>query len=161
MQLYLLRHGEAEGSASSDAARRLTAKGHRDVKSVARQFRQLGQGLDLCLCSPYLRARETAQDFLHLVAPELKPVETQDLTPDNRAATVMAHLDTLSGDARVLLVGHNPVMSELHGLLVEGSVNQLHIMSTSELAAISIDVMGLGMGTLTQRLLPGPGPLHD
>lgn len=161
MQLYLLRHGEAESSASTDAARRLTAQGHRDVKSVARQFRQLGQALDFCLCSPYVRARETARDFLHLVAPDLDVIETRDLTPDSRAATIMAYLDTLPGNSRVLLVGHNPLMSELHGLLVEGSINQLHIMSTSELAAISIDVMGLGMGTLTRRLLPGPGPLHD
>lgn len=161
MQLYLLRHGEAEPSASSDAARRLTGKGHRDVKSVARQFRQHGLVLEYCLCSPYVRAQETARDFLHLVAPDLEIRDTSELTPDNRASAVMEVLASLPASAHVLLVSHNPLMSELQALLVEGSISQMHIMATSELDAISIDIMGLGMGTRTRRMLPGSSPLHD
>lgn len=161
MQLYLLRHGQAEPSAASDSLRRLTGKGHRDVKSVARQFRQLDLVLDHCLCSPYVRAQETARDFLGLVAPGQAIVESLVLTPDNRASAVMELLATLPAAGRVLLVGHNPLMSELQALLVEGSISQMHIMATSELDAISIDIIGLGMGTRTQRLLPGASPLHD
>lgn len=161
MQLYLLRHGQAEPSASSDAARRLTGKGHRDVKSVARQFRQLGLELDHCLCSPYVRAQETARDFLDLVAPDLEVTLQAVLTPDHRASAVMEALAALPATARVLLVSHNPLMSELQSLLVEGSISGMHIMATSELDALSIDIIGLGMGTRTRRLLPGSSPLHD
>ena len=161
MQLYLLRHGEAEPSASGDSLRRLTGKGRRDVKSVARQFRQLGLQLDYCLCSPYVRAQETAQEFLQLVAPQQGITETPELTPDHRASAVMDVLASLPAKAQVLLVGHNPLMSELQALLVEGSISGMHIMTTSELNVISIDIIGLGMGTRTRRLLPGSHPLHD
>ncbi|HHX82449.1 MAG TPA: phosphohistidine phosphatase SixA [Pseudomonadaceae bacterium] len=161
MKLYLLRHGEAEMSAASDAVRRLTGKGHSDVKSVARQFARLDLVIDKCLCSPYVRARETAHTFLQSLEADVVVEETAQLTPDTRANAVMDLLSSLAGSSGVLLVGHNPSMSELHALLTEGSLSQMHILGTGELVVISIDIIGLGMGTRTRKLLPGTSPQLD
>ena len=161
MQLYLLRHGEAEIAAASDPVRRLTAKGHSDIKSVAHQFASLGLVIDQCLCSPYARARETARTFLQSLDADLTIEETPLLTPDTRASAVMDLLSSLPGTCRVLLVGHNPLMSELHALLTEGSISQMHILDTGELIVISINIIGLGMGTRTAKLLPGTSPQPD
>lgn len=154
MLLYLFRHGEAEPRAASDSLRRLTSKGHQDIGSVARQFLVNQLPLQRCLCSPYLRAQETAWDFLQQVQPGLKFEESSLLTPDMRAGEIMKLLATFSPDTPVLLVSHNPLMSELNALLTEGNINQMHILGTSELVAISIDVIGLGMGKTVLRLLP-------
>jgi phosphohistidine phosphatase len=160
MMLYLLRHGEAEAQAASDALRRLTARGERDVESVAAQFAGSGQALQLCICSPYLRARQTARRFLDIVDPSLPLQESATLTPDIRASEVMKLLDGLQA-TQVLLVSHNPLLSELNALLTEGSISHMQILSTSELVAIDIDVIGLGMGRPVLRLLPGAVPLPD
>lgn len=160
MRLYLLRHGEAEPQALSDAARRLTARGCSDVDSVARQFLAGQQPLQRCICSPYVRAMQTARRFLDIVAPSLSLEQDEVLTPDVRASEVMKMLEGLEV-TQVLLVSHNPLLSELSALLTEGSICQMPILGTSELVAIDLDVIGLGMGRQVLRLLPGVTPVAD
>lgn len=160
MRLYLLRHGEAEVQAASDAARRLTPRGCRDIDSVARQFLAGQQPLQQCISSPYVRAMQTARRFLDIVAPSLSPDQSAVLTPDVRACEVMTMLEGLQAP-QVLLVSHNPLLSELSALLTDGSIGQMQILATSELVAIDIDVIGLGMGRPVLRLLPGSTPLAD
>lgn len=160
MMLYLLRHGEAEAHAASDSVRRLTTRGEHNVDSVARQFRASELPLQLCICSPYVRAHQTAGRFLDIVAPGLPRLEDSVLTPEVRASEVMKMLETVEAK-QVLLVGHNPLLSELAALLTDGSISQMQILATSELVAIDIDVIGLGMGRTVLRLLPGATPLPD
>ncbi len=154
MNLYLLRHGEAEIHASHDAARALTDGGCQDVITVARQFAARHLPLDRCLASPYERAQQTARLFLERQS-DAPDVETEpSLTPDMRATQVIDLLAGI-GQGNLLLVSHNPLVSELVALLVEGSVSRLSIMGTAELVAISLDIPGLGMGVRQFSLLPG------
>lgn len=157
MMLYLLRHGEAESQAASDAVRRLTPRGSREVESVARQFLASSLPLQQCISSPYVRAMQTAQRFLGFVAPGLPLVQDAVLTPEVRASEVMRMLEGLQ-QQHVLLVSHNPLLSELNALLTEGNISHMQILATSELVAIDIDVIGLGMGRPVLRLLPGVSP---
>lgn len=157
MMIYLLRHGEAEPHAANDAARRLTVRGRQDVDSVARQFLVNKLPLQLCISSPYVRAVQTAERFLDHVAPSLSLSQDPLLTPEVRAGEVMRLLETLQVE-QVLLVSHNPLLSELNALLTEGSISNMHILGTSELVAINIDVIGLGMGRTALRLAPGKTP---
>lgn len=160
MMLYLLRHGEAEAHAANDAARRLTSRGRQDVDSVARQFLANKLPLRQCISSPYVRAVQTAELFLEQVAPGLRLHQDAVLTPEVRASDVMKMLEGLTAE-QVLLVSHNPLLSELNALLTEGNISHMHILSTSELVAINIDVIGLGMGRTALRLLPGKTPVPD
>ena len=59
MTLWLLRHGEAEARARSDAERPLTERGRKEVRRCAERLR--GRPLQYILASPYLRAQQTAE----------------------------------------------------------------------------------------------------
>lgn len=153
MILYLLRHGEAEARAHTDASRQLTPKGQRDVEQVAKQFATRNIRLDRCFASPYDRASQTAELFMQH-AGQATGIETLDvLTPEVRASKVMAFLESVH-DQHVLLVSHNPLLSELHALLTDGNITNMQILGTSELVCVALDVIGLGMGTTPFRLVP-------
>ena len=60
--IWLLRHGDAEHSeGKSDAERDLTEKGERQSRAAGRALKELGVKLDVCLTSPKVRARRTAE----------------------------------------------------------------------------------------------------
>lgn len=161
MNLYLLRHGEAESTASSGAGRQLTEAGRSEVANVARQFVSRHLAVDRCFVSPALRAQQTADTFLSMIfhAPEAETVEA--LSANHRAAEIMAFLENVR-DENVLLVSHNPILSELLALFTNGNVNNLHILETGNLACVTLDIVGLGMGNCPFILEPDPAqvPSH-
>ena len=63
MEIYILRHGEAEvrESGRADGDRKLTAAGKRDLKAVLKVARKLGVAPQVILTSPLRRAQETAK----------------------------------------------------------------------------------------------------
>ncbi|MND02071.1 hypothetical protein D3C83_213190 [compost metagenome] len=68
-------------------------------------------------------------------------------------------MDFLDGvpEQEVMIVSHNPLVSELHALLLDGDISHMHILGTSELICIEFDLIGLGMGTSPFRLSPEAG----
>src|SRR5262249_60993472 len=62
MELWLLRHAEAEDRAASgrDQDRRLTAAGLEQAEAAGRGIAAASNGIRLVLTSPYARARQTA-----------------------------------------------------------------------------------------------------
>lgn len=150
MNLYLLRHGEAESYANSDESRALTDKGRKDVSNVAQQFVARALPIDRCFASPFLRAQQTAGLFVpHLSSHLPKQVEIEiepRLTPDVRAFLVVQFLESIDAE-NILLVSHNPLLSELLALLNQGGVENMKIVGTSELYSISLDIVAPGMGS--------------
>ena len=60
--IWLLRHGDAEdGEGKPDAERDLTEKGERQSRDAGKALKRLGVDLDVCLTSPKVRARRTAE----------------------------------------------------------------------------------------------------
>jgi phosphohistidine phosphatase len=102
--IYLLRHGDAEDSAGDDAARRLTAKGARQADAAGRALVALKAGIDACLTSPKLRASETAQRACRALGIDA------ETAPELRGGAFDA-LDLAAGRGEVLLVGHEPDLS--------------------------------------------------
>ncbi|MHB8822509.1 MAG: SixA phosphatase family protein, partial [Pseudomonadaceae bacterium] len=91
MKLWLLRHGEAEPRARTDAERNLTEQGRLDVRAIAAHLRN--QPLQTILVSPYQRAQQTAE----IVRQELGfsgAFETVPwATPDSDLREAMLYLD--------------------------------------------------------------------
>ena len=111
-QLWLLRHGEAEPHGNvPDADRQLTAKGRRQAVAAGRALADLGVDFEAVLTSPRLRALDTAS----LACGELGI----DLTVHDPLGGGFAHseavglLEELTGDGRLLVVGHEPDFSQL------------------------------------------------
>jgi phosphohistidine phosphatase len=133
VKIWVLRHGEAEARASSDAARELTDRGCHQVVESARQL--LGKPLQRIIASPYVRARQTAEQVQQVLRRREAVVTVPWLTPDSDPRRVLSELDALNLD-HVLLVSHQPLVGALIGLLVHGSYQHPEPMSTASLAEL-------------------------
>ena len=122
-ELYILRHGIAVEPGTPgipDDERPLTPKGEKRMREIARGLRRLDLTLDRIVTSPLPRARSTAE----IVADALDAddlLETADiLRAGSDAAAIQGWLRGRTED-RLMIVGHNPALSDLITLLVLGS----------------------------------------
>jgi phosphohistidine phosphatase len=103
--IWMLRHGDAEdGEGKADAERELTKKGERQSRDAGRALNELGVKLDVCLTSPKVRARQTAElacEALGTKVEEDERLAGGDFDPAELAA----------GRGEVMLVGHEPDFS--------------------------------------------------
>jgi phosphohistidine phosphatase len=103
--IYLLRHGDAEHGDGDDAARRLTPKGERQARAAGEALAALGEEIQACLTSPKLRAAETARLACEPLGLELEMA-------DELAGGDFDSLSLAAGRGNVLLVGHDPYLSD-------------------------------------------------
>lgn len=124
MQAILIRHAEAvdETLALRDPHRHLTARGRDQARALGERLRAMGIAPTHVWTSPLVRALQTAE----LVASGLgTPVAVEALPalgPDGSEHEVATAVRALAADHCVLLVGHEPSMSAIGGLLV-GTAN--------------------------------------
>jgi phosphohistidine phosphatase len=103
--IWLLRHGDAEdGGGKPDAERDLTEKGERQSRAAGEALKALGVKLDVCLTSPKVRARRTAE----LACESLECAVEED---DRLAGGDFDPLELANGRGEVMLVGHEPDFS--------------------------------------------------
>lgn len=130
MNLWLLRHGEAERRVTTDAARQLTKRGEQEVLLTAEKLQ--GVVIDIILHSPYQRAMETAMLVKQAINYQGKIEQVPWLTPDDNPQQVVKYLDTYEGN-NILLVSHQPLLGILAALLSEGSQRFAIPLKTAEL----------------------------
>ena len=106
MRLFLVRHAEA-ASGEPDALRPLTSAGRASARMLGEQL--AAEQLDAVLCSPLLRARETAEEIAR--AANLAAEVDERLAPGANADDVREAV-TGRGEA-VVAVGHQPDCSEI------------------------------------------------
>ena len=134
--LLLLRHAKAENAAagSSDINRALNERGKKEAQAIGTFIRKQNLTFELALCSPAVRARETAE--LVLAAAEV----TANVHYDQRIyeASPRQLLEVISeveeDKSAVFLVGHNPGMEDLLGALTGTG----EPMATGTLAKINL-----------------------
>lgn len=154
MKLYLLRHGDSEPRANTDLQRLLTHRGRQQAVDVALQFCDKGHKLDRCFVSPYTRAIQTADTFLSRISGAPRMEIQTILSPEVRAAELIHFLEKYPNDEAILLVTHNPLVSELNAVLVEGNIDQLVILGTCDLCVIDLEFLAVGMGRRRHILSP-------
>jgi phosphohistidine phosphatase len=122
MNIYILRHGLAEEKGSKkDEDRNLTREGERKMAEIAAAMEALELSFDLLLSSPYARARQTAEIVARAFGDEKKLQFSENLIPTGLARRLIEELNRLAPPWEdVLLVGHEPYLSELISLLVTG-----------------------------------------
>jgi phosphohistidine phosphatase len=121
--LILLRHAKSswKNSTLDDADRPLAERGERDAPHMAARLKNRGAQPTLLLTSPARRALRTAEivgPALGLGAAQMRTVPELYLASPNDIRGVLATQD----DAHdcVLLVGHNPGLTELVNELLPG-----------------------------------------
>jgi phosphohistidine phosphatase len=142
MRVWLMRHGEAEPSARTDAERKLTERGRAEVLHSSAHLQ--GRPPLRILASPYVRAQQTAQLVLEELGGAI-PLDTVDwLTPDIDPQHALRQLSAIDA-SECLLVAHQPLLGALAGLLVHGHLQQPMAMGTASLVALDGDVLAAGV----------------
>ncbi|MGI5146634.1 SixA phosphatase family protein [Plantactinospora sp. CA-294935] len=139
--LVLLRHAKAERPTTApDADRPLTARGHADAAAAGAWLGHGGYLPTVVVCSPAKRTRQTWHDVaLGMAAPPIRPLgvpagQTAAASPPGRSDVPSVRYDqriyhghaadllelvraTDPEASTLLLIGHNPAISELSTLL--------------------------------------------
>ncbi len=162
MDLYLMRHGIAvpreENAGMPDADRPLTEEGIRKTEQVAEGLVRLGISCEWIMTSPLLRARQTAE----IAAKALKLGDHVEEWPELGAGgsneALLHRLQATEQDRgvkAVLLVGHEPQLSELVSLFLSGT---LHLSIDFKKAGVCCLQVGgaLKWGSATLRWLQTP-----
>jgi phosphohistidine phosphatase len=120
MELYLLRHGVAEdGNAQTpDSERALTNEGRRKLRLVLDAAADAGLQPTLILTSPLKRAVQTAEIAQQVLKYADEPLRTKSLAPGATVEQVWDEVRIHRDERSLLLVGHNPLFSELSGYLL-------------------------------------------
>lgn len=160
MNLYILRHGLAVDAAAvgleKDSERPLTPKGERKLWRIAQALEELEISFDWILSSPYVRARRTAE-ILAEAQHSRKKVELSDhLTPAGSVKKLVELINRREpAPEDVLLVGHEPYLSDLISLLLSGSSQVAVVMKKAGLCKLCIEQLEPGhCATLEWLLTP-------
>lgn len=124
MDLFILRHGEAGQrslSVKDDSKRSLTINGKKEIEEISKGLKVLGIELDYIFTSPLLRAKQTAEIVLKNIECKNQIKDLDELKPEGNRLQLYNKLSSLKQDSMVLIVGHEPYLSELLGEAICGS----------------------------------------
>lgn len=160
MDLYILRHAIAEERDHEkwpdDSHRPLTRKGAKRMRRAAEGMRALNLSFDVIYTSPFVRAKQTA-GIVATVFDAKKLRETETLAVDGDPEELITLIN--NADAafeRVLLVGHEPYLSDLISTLVIGDSSLPLTMKKGALCKLTVSTLTYGRCATLDWLLP-PG----
>jgi phosphohistidine phosphatase len=140
MDLFILRHGEAEPRAAGivDVDRALTSHGREEIKRIAAWARSAGHSFDLIATSPLKRAEETAE--IVAASPGEKKKEKVEvwpsLAPDGDRDALVGEISRQSGIESLLLVGHEPLLSTFISRVIAGDDRASILLAKGGMARI-------------------------
>jgi len=121
-ELYIMRHGLAVARGSvgfaDDAQRPLQPEGKEKMREIAEGLKRVGLELDWVVSSPLVRAVETARIIAESLASSATVDVCDAMGPGGSHEEVIAFLAKRPGRTRVLVVGHEPDLSELAARLI-------------------------------------------
>ncbi|WP_354624971.1 phosphohistidine phosphatase SixA [Psychromonas sp. MME2] len=145
MNIYIMRHGQAEMMANSDAERPLTSLGQAESEKMATHLANRGVTLDAVLVSPYLRAQQTWESVRPFF-PEVANVQTiKSLTPGGSARKSVNEISALQAEGvnNLLVVSHLPLVGYIIGELVPSA--GVPAFATSSVGHVEIDDNGFAV----------------
>ena len=91
------------------------------MRMAARGLARVGAGADVVLTSPLPRASETAAILAEEIADVAAPQECEALATGTGAGELLRQLQPWADVPRLMLVGHEPTLSDLVAVLLTGS----------------------------------------
>jgi len=114
--LYLVRHGQSswDDVKLADRDRPLTDKGKNDAAKVGKRLAESEVSVDVILASPAKRALATAEAIARRLDFKRKDIVQDERLCSGQVDDLLQLIQEVGGDhKRVMLVGHNPLLSEL------------------------------------------------
>lgn len=158
MNLFILRHGLAvepgTNNIAKDSERPLTPKGERKLWKIAEALEEMELRFDWILCSPYVRARQTAEIVAEALRVRQELETTDHLTPDGSFKRLVELINARRPAAEeVLLVGHEPHLSRLISLLLSGRTEVQVLMKKAGLCKLAVEELEAGQCATLEWLL--------
>lgn len=143
MNLYFMRHGIAadsmDSSEGSDRERRLTSKGVKRMTKAAKGLAALSLTFDRILTSPLERARQTAKIVAETLRLESGVEEIEQLSPACSVKDLLAALEAYAGQKEILLIGHEPLLSDTISFLLSGKSSAAIQLKKGGLCCLEVD----------------------
>lgn len=141
MKLYLVRHAIAEDSADyeDDRLRPLTEKGREKMKKIAHALQEMGVKPDLIVSSPFVRARQTADILAKGLKYTEEPTHSDFLMPGGEPNDMIGEINEKYPVDELMLVGHEPNLSALAGVLLAGSPDLAINLKKGGVCCLSVD----------------------
>lgn len=155
MFLYFLRHasaGQALSDANEDEKRPLDKEGIEQCGYVGRALSALDVEVDVIVSSPLKRAAQTAALVGEEMGHKGKPVIDDALRPEAGFAAFRELLERHAGRDSIILVGHNPNLSEFVGRAIGIARSEAGI-ELKKAAVAKVELLG-GSGWLSWCLTP-------
>jgi phosphohistidine phosphatase len=124
--LYLVRHGQSswDDVKLADSARPLTDKGKNDATKMGKRLADAGVAVDAIVSSPTKRALATAETIARKLDFKRKDIVQDERLYSGQVDDLLQLIKEVGDDhKRVMLVGHNPLLSELLLQLAGKNVN--------------------------------------
>jgi phosphohistidine phosphatase len=152
MRLLLIRHADAGDRDPAlwpdDTQRPITEKGRRRQRRVARRLKRRRLVPSLLLASPWMRAWQSAQVTAEYAGGPT-PVATPALAGPPDLEPLQQAIGRPGAEAIVVLVGHEPWLSQLASLLLTGEAGRLTIdFPKSGVLSLSCETFAAGRATL-------------
>lgn len=136
-----------------DSDRELTPAGIARFRQTLPAYVRLGVTLDEVWTSPYARARQTAELLstgLDLMRP---PKLMPELEPEGDMGRILAALELHSDRKAIALVGHEPALSELAGLMLVGQSRSVVTFKKGGACCIEVERFGNQLGAQLKWLM--------
>lgn len=157
MNLYIMRHGEAETIGAeypSDSVRPLTSNGRKRVELSTKGMKATDVTADKIISSPLVRARQTAE-IVHQALGVATDIEFSGALPTGDIDGIVLAVQAHSRYENVMLVGHEPTLSRLVSVLASGSPDVAIDMQPGGLCKLTTDAIVVGKcATLRWFLAP-------
>lgn len=161
MELFLFRHCEAGKrlqSGSKDFDRPLTSTGQKEVENISISLKKLNINIDRIITSPLKRAHQTAPVVSKVFAMEWRVEDWNELKPEGNRSELYKKLSQVKSDSSLLIVGHQPYLTEMIDNLTFDSDNNGNariVLKKSGLAKLVItSLMSIMKGELRWLLSP-------
>ena len=132
MDIYFLRHASAGDSTlnpAKDDVRPLDKLGIEQSHNVGVALAALKVSFDAILCSPLLRAQQTAKIVAEEIGHKDKIITEPALEPGGSYEQFQSIVSRYGKEKAILVVGHNPSMTEVlnHLLIGEGAPDAIEV----------------------------------
>ena len=141
MELILIRHADSKSGAgyADDALRSLTSKGRQVQEQVAKELHRKGFSPDVVLCSPRLRAEQTAWITAQVLPGEVPVIEVPELDGGYDLNDFLKRLEAYLDCQSIACVGHEPDMTFWSNRLLADDQRDISHFSKSGVVSIEFD----------------------
>lgn len=101
--------------------RPLSEQGMRDIRILALHMQNMGVQLGNVFHSGKLRAQQSASLIAETLSPEILPVQTEGLNPNDDPTVIIGDIEQMNEN--ILIASHMPFVSRLCSTLLTGTID--------------------------------------